>query len=239
MAGRLRVGTVGRGAVPGRGPGTRRRRSGPRDGAHGEGPGRPGHHDRPVRQRAALLHPGQQATGQPNRAAAGGKRGLDPGRRRPAGARALRRAHGLQRDEELPEGCRPQVLRVDRHAVRPQPERLHQLRPDGLHAADPGRQAGGGPEGIPDPRRLGTQPLVRARGDRQGARRHRRGVAAGPRRGRTDAGQAAADHAEGLSLRREAADRQEGGHRDLQARPAEEVLQRLVPARPDGGRRRR
>ncbi len=88
-----------------------------------------------------------RAAGQPDRAAAGGERGLDPGRRRPAGARALRRAHGLQRDEELPERRRPEVLRVDRHAVRPEPERRHQLRPDGLHAADPDRQARGRAEG--------------------------------------------------------------------------------------------
>ncbi len=34
-------------------------------------------------------------------------------------------------------------------------------------------------EGVPGPRGLGAQPLVRGRRDRQGARRHRRGVAAG------------------------------------------------------------
>ena len=39
------------------------------------------------------------------------------------------------------------------------------------------------------------------------------------------------DHAEGIALRRAAADRQEGDHRDLQARPAQEVLQRTGTGR--------
>ena len=42
----------------------------------------------------------------------------------------------------------------------------------------PDRQAGDPGEGIPDSRGLGAQRLVRSRRSRQGARRHRRGVAA-------------------------------------------------------------
>ncbi len=76
-------------------------------------------------------------------------------------------------------------------------------------------------------------------GNRQGARRRHRGMAAAPRRRRADARQAVAGAAEGLALRRAAADRRRRDHQVLQARPAEEVLHRLVPARPDGGRRGR
>ena len=60
-----------------------------------------------------------------------------------------------------------------------------------------------------------------------------------PRRRRAHAGQAVPDPAQGLALRRAAADRQPGDHPELQARAAEAVLRRLVPARPDGGGRRR
>ena len=51
-------------------------------------------------------------------------------------------------------------------------------------------------------------------GHRQGARRHHRGMAAGARRGRQDAGPAVPDPAEGLALRRAGADRHQGEHRD-------------------------
>ena len=64
-------------------------------------------------------------------------------------------------------------------------------------------------------------------------------MAAAPRRRRADAGQAVSGAAQGLALRRAAADRRHGDHPELQARAAEEVLHRLVPARADGGRRRR
>ena len=78
-----------------------------------------------------------------------------------------------------------------------------------------------------------------ADGDRQGARRRHRGVAAAARRGRAHAGQAVPGPAQGLALRRAAADRQDRDPPDLQARAAEAVLRGLVPAGPDGGRRRR
>ena len=47
------------------------------------------------------------------------------------------------------------------------------------------------------------------------------------------------DPAEGLALRGTAADRQARDHPERQPRPAEAVLRGLVPARSDGGRRRR
>ena len=54
----------------------------------------------------ALLHPRQQKAREARRAAARRQCRLDPRRRRPAGARALRRAHGVQRHEALSEAGR-------------------------------------------------------------------------------------------------------------------------------------
>ena len=93
-------------------------------------------------------------------------------------AGALRRAHGVQRHEELSEAGDREVPRVDRHAVRAERERVHELRRDGLHAPGADRQAGRPRQGVPDPRGLGAQRLVRSGGDRQGARRRHRGMAA-------------------------------------------------------------
>ena len=56
-------------------------------------------------ERPALLRPREQRAGEARRAAAGGERGLGPRRRRPAGARPLRRAHGVQRHRALPEAA--------------------------------------------------------------------------------------------------------------------------------------
>ena len=141
--------------------------------------------------------------------------------------------------KNFPEAGDREVPRVDRHAVRAERQRVHELRRDGLHAAGADRQAGGPRQGVSDPRRLGAQRVVRSGRDRQGARRHHRGVAAAARRRRAHAGQAVPGPAQGLALRRAAADRQHGGPPELQARAAEAVLHRLVPAGPDGGRRRR
>ena len=63
-----------------------------------------------------------------------------------------------------------------------------------------------------------------------------------PRRGREDERQAVSGAARRLALRGSAADRRHRQHRDVQSRAVEEVLQRLVPAGPDGrhcGRRLR
>ena len=76
------------------------------------------------------------------------ERGLDPGERRPAGARPLRGAYGLQRHRELPEAGADRLPRIDRHEVRPGGQRLHQSRRDRLYARDAhrfGRRAREGP----------------------------------------------------------------------------------------------
>ena len=89
------------------------------------------------------------------------------------------------------------------------------------------------------PRGLGAQRVVRSGGDRQGARRHPRRVAPGPRRRRAHAGRAVPGAAQGLALCRAAADRQARDPPHVHLRQAEEVLHRLVPAGPDGGDRGR
>ena len=207
--------------------------------AHGGRSRRPADHRRHAVQRPALLHPQESAAAGPRRAAAGRQRGIDSRRRRPARAGALRRAHGLQRHAPLPEaGCR-RLPAVDGHALRRAHQRQHELRSDGLPAADSHRQCRRHRPVAAHPGRLGACRLVRSRGDRQGARRHPRGVAGGPRRRRADARRAASRPAQGLPLRRSPADRQARDHPDVPLRPSEEVLHRLVPARSDGGHRRR
>ena len=81
-----------------RGAGSRTYRS-----AVGDAAGRSGRHGWPIRQWPALLRSREQGARAARRAAARRQRRVDPRGRRPAGARALRRAHGLQRHEELPE----------------------------------------------------------------------------------------------------------------------------------------
>ncbi len=66
------------------------------------------------------------------------------------------------------------------HALRRAPQRQHQLRRDGLPAADSDRQRRRHRPVAAHPGRLGAGRHVRSAGDRQGARRHPRGVAAGP-----------------------------------------------------------
>ena len=92
---------------------------------------------------------------------------------------------------------------------------------------------------LPDPGGLGPQSVVRPGRNRQGARRHRRGMAAGPRGRRPDAGCPVPRPVQGIALRRTPAHREEGDNRHLQARHAEAVLPGLVPAGPDGHRGRR
>ena len=121
-------------------------------------PGRPADHRRHAVERHALLHPRQQAAAEPRRDPAGGQRRVGARRRRPARARALRRAHGLQRHAALPEAGRDRVPAVDRHALRRAHQRQHQLRSDGLRAADSDRQPGGHRQVAADPRGLGDTP---------------------------------------------------------------------------------
>ena len=85
-------------------------------------------------ERPSLLHPHQQEAGEARRAAPRGQCRLDSRGSRSVRAGAFRRAHGLQRHEALPEAGDGQVPRIDRHAVRPERERVHQLRRNGLHA---------------------------------------------------------------------------------------------------------
>ena len=89
------------------------------------------------------------------------------------------------------------------------------------------------------PRRLRAQRVVRRGRDRQRARRHSRGVAAGARSRRADTGRADARAAEGFALRRTVSHREAGDHPQRELRSAEAVLRRLVSPRHDGGRRRR
>ena len=104
--------------------------------------GRSGGAHRPAAQRAALLHPPQRAAGQPRVAASGGQRRLDPRGERSARARALSRAHGVQRHRELQAGRADHLSRVDRRPLRSARQRLHVVRRDRLHARRADRQAG-------------------------------------------------------------------------------------------------
>ena len=70
-----------------------------------------------------------------------------------------------------------------------------------------------------------------AGGDRQGTRRHPRGVARRPRRLGAHARRAAAGPAQGFPLRRSPSHRQAGNHPHVSLRSPEEVLYRLVPSR--------
>ena len=118
--------------------------------------------------------------------------------------RALRRAHGVQRHEALPEERNPDIPGIAWHAVRAERQCVHELRRNRLHAAGPDRKGGRARSRLPDPRGLGARADVRPGRDRQGARRHHRGVAQPAGRGGPHAGQAAADHGPGIALRRRA-----------------------------------
>ncbi len=79
---------------------------------------------------------------------------------------------------------------------------------------------------------------VRPQGGRQGARHHRRGVAARPGRRRANAPEAVPRPAPRLALRRPRSHRQEGDHRELFGRDPQALLPDLVPPRSDGRHRR-
>ena len=64
-----------------------------------------------------------------------GERRLDPRGRRPARARALRRAHGVQRHARaFRRSDIVELPRAHRHALRRRPQRVHVVRRDGVHA---------------------------------------------------------------------------------------------------------
>ena len=192
-------------------------------------------HGRPAAERAPLLRAREPEAGEARRAAAGRQSGIDPRRRRPARAGAFRRAHGVQRHAELSAAGRNRVHAVARDEVRRARERVHGVRRDGLPAPGADRSARRDGPGAARARRLGAQRDVRSARDREGTRRDHGGMAAAPRRGRAADRSGVPDHAPGLALRGAAADRHDRRHPELQARAAEAVLHRLVPARPDGG----
>ncbi len=196
-------------------------------------------HGRHAPQRHAVLRARQQESAGPGRAPARRQRRIDSRRRRPARARALRRAHVLQRHEPLPEAGSHRVSPVDRHALRGAHQRQHELRSNGLPAADSHRQSWRHRPVAADPRGLGARGVLRPGRDRQGARRHPGGVAGGSRRRRPDPGRAASGPAQGLAVCRAHADRHARDHPELHVRPFEEVLHRLVSPRSHGRHRRR
>ena len=212
---------------------------GPVDRTEPDDPRRPADHRRHAAQRDALLRAPQPAAARPRRTAAGGQGRLGAGRRRPARAGALRRAHGVQRDAELPPAGDRHLHAGDRDALRRARQRPHQLRRDGLRAADSDHRCPRHRPGAADHGGLGQRRDVRSRRSRQGTRRHPRGMAAGPWRRRAHAEHHHADPAEGIALRGAVADRHARQHPQRALRAAEAVLHRLVSPRPDGGDRRR
>ena len=163
--------------------------------------GRSADHGWHAAERPALLRSREQTAAGAGRASARGEGRFGARRRRPAGAGAFRRAHGVQRHAAFSEAGDRELHAGARHAVRRACERAHQLRRDGVRAADPDRQSGGHGSVAHHPRRLRAQRVVRRGRDRQRARRHSRGVAAGARSRRADTGRADARAAEGLALR--------------------------------------
>ena len=140
----------------------------------------------------------------------------------------------------FPEAGRRRLPAVDRHALRRARQRQHQLRPDGLPAADSDRQPGRHRSLAAHPGGLGARRLVRA------ARRSTRSAASSSRNGALGLGAGArmldaqlpvllkdSRYAERLPIGKPEI------IRTVPVRSPEEVLHRLVPARPDGGDRRR
>ena len=206
------------------------------DGGRSRGPA---DHRRDAAQRLALLHPQESAAARPRRAPAGRQRGIDSRRRRSARAGSLRRAHGLQRHAPLPEAgviafLQSMGVRFGAHinANTSFDQTVYQLQiptdnasvidrsllimEDWAHAVSF------------DPREIEKE-----RGVILEEWRRRSG------RRRPDAGRAASRPAQGLPLRRSAADRKARDHPDVPLRPSEEVLHRLVSARSHGRHRRR
>ncbi len=190
------------------------------------GPAHPDHRrrspgpGRPAAQRPAVLRARQRGAARPCRTAAGGQRRLGARGRRPARAGAFRRAHGVQRHRALSRTGHRRLHPVARDAVRRARQRPHQLRRDGLSAPDSDRQPRRRRSIAADHGGLGAQRLVRARGDRERARRRPRRVAARPRRRVAPARCADADPAEGRAVCRPLADRPARRSSRTSARPA-------------------
>ena len=100
-----------------------------------------------------------------------GQRGLGAGGRRSARARALRRAHGVQRHEAVPEGRDRQLPREHRHAVRRRSQRVHDVGQTVYSSRCRPTTRTFIAQGPRHPARLGRRRHVRPEGGRQGARR--------------------------------------------------------------------
>ena len=98
------------------------------------------HPNRQARQRTHLLHPPERRAGQARGVLAGGQRRLRDGGRQSEGPGALPRTHALQRHATLPKPGAVGFSPEHRHEVRAGHQRLHIVRRDGLHPADPDRQ---------------------------------------------------------------------------------------------------
>ncbi len=197
---------------------------------------------RDAAERHPLLHPRQSQAREARRAAARRKRRLGAREREPTRPRALRRAHGVQRDDAFQPQRSREVPAVHRCTLRRGPQRLHELRRDRLHPADSDRHGAHRGPGVHDPRGLGARAAVRLERSRGRAQRRARGVAARERGERSHAAPVAADRAARIALRRASTDRQRAEHHDGDAGARPVVLQDVVSAGPSGrdrGRRLR
>ena len=154
------------------------------------------------------------------------KAGFDPRRRRPARARPLRRAHGVQRHEALPEaGHRRRSSSRSACASAPTSTRTPSFDETVYMLQVPTDKPGVARPGVADPRGLGAQRLVRSR------RRSTRSAASSWRNGGCGAAPSArmqdkqlpvllkgSRYAERLPIGKT------GNHPELQARAAEAVL---------------
>ncbi len=192
-----------------------------------------------ARQRPPLLRPGERPAGEPCGTAPRHQRRVHPRGRGSTRTRAFRRAHGLQRHGELREAGARRLPRVDRDAVRPRHQRLHQLRRDRLHAPGADGRPGDAGDRLPDPRGLGGRRALRPRGSRQGARGRNRGMAWPPGGPGAHAGPAVPDHVRGVAVRRTPAHREARDPRNRPRRAIAQLLRGLVSAGPDGDRRGR
>ena len=194
-------------------------------------------------ERAALLRSRQRQAREARRAAARGQRRLDPRGRRPARARALRRAHGVQRHAALPEERSiVELPRVDRHAVRRRPQRVHERSTRPSTSSGPDRQRELLEQGRSTSSTTGraASPSIPPRSSKERGvviEEWRLGRGAGARM-RDKQFPVAASPARATPTRLPIGDTEiiETAPRDTLSR----VLQGLVPARPHGrGRRRR
>ena len=192
-------------------------------------------------ERAHLLRPAARQAGEARVPVARGQRGLGAGGRRPARARALRRAHGVQRHEAVPEARRSSTTsRRSACGSAPTSTRTRPSTRPSTSSTVPTDDKAFVAQGPRHPARLGRRRHVRAGRGRQGARRRARGVAARARRVAAPVRQAAPRC---CSRARATPSGCTIGLPEIlkkrAARRARPLLQGLVPARPDGGDRRR